>query len=227
MPRKQFVHGEEEIAFAASRQHGRADFADAGAGVAAVAVIQPQCFERLREAVEVGFRVHRFVGGDLRAHVFTKEGGIDGGVEFAHVFEAFRLPARADGDELFDGGVVAREAVSGGASIAETEQAVLGDAEVMQQLRGVVGNLRVGEWYVAEGGAPVAARVRRDEAVMCLQARQQGGEVVRRAQSAVQEDEDGRVRRAAGLVVQRCATVGEGVGLHGVLRFRFRGASRA
>ena len=52
---------------------------------------------------------------------------------------------------------------------------------------------------------------------MGLQTRQQGGKVVRRAQSAVQKNEDGRVCHAAGLIMQRCAAVGESVILHGLL----------
>ena len=105
MQREQFLHRKQKIAFAANRQHGRANFANAGARVTAGAVVQPQSLERFTEAVEVGLWIHRLIGGDLRAHVFAEEGGLDGGVELARIVETFRLPAGADSDEFSTAGL--------------------------------------------------------------------------------------------------------------------------
>ena len=155
-----------------------------------------------------------FVSGDLGGHIFAEEVGGEAFVHVARGFNLAAMPVGADGQHALCAFVTEGEVVGSGAAIAEAEDVVGVEAEGVDEVFGIGGDLRVGEGDAAACGLAVAACVVFDDAVVWVQARQERGEVVRRcAQSAVKEEE----RRGVGFAVVAVMEDGVvvGVGGHG------------
>lgn len=124
------------------------------------------------------------------------------------------MPLRADGQHGLHAGIGGGNAVGGYAAVAESEQVKLAQPDGFNNLPCVVCGLGVSQRHVATRGASMSARVDGKDAEMRLQAGQKRGEVFRRTESAVQQDDGGRIGFATELVGQFGVLVMQGCG-HG------------
>lgn len=176
-------------------------------------VVRPQAAQVGNQRVQIGAGVVFLVGGDLFGHLLAHIGNGEACHHFARGVAA--VPLRADGQHGLHAGIGGGDAVSGYAAVAESEQVKLAHPDGFNNLPCVVGGLGVSQRHIAARGASVSARVDGKGAEMRLQAGQQRGEVLRRTESAMQQDNGGRVGFAAKLVGQFGVLVMQGCG-HGV-----------